>query len=384
MSSVSKKPSRSNPPFYYFEGKGWKIETKIKIDGTFRKLNKGYYPKIQDARADYQAQVDALTERLTKKPTTHEGAMWEDFKDDFISMRRRVLTGSSLALDKTRFHSIFDPLFAGKKARDCFKREAAFNVQQTVDAWKANRKNKNKTLSYYLHMLEYAFLHEYLEDDADYRRCKSEITMISSQEEDSAVKERQVLTTEQCQALCDAITDVKDKMLTTLMLETGLRIGEALALRVCDFDFGKMELSVSRTVSVDEFGEVREYNRTKTALGTRVIPLSAKFASLAGTYCQAMRLDRADLLFPQYEDKSVAMDGSAYRKRLYSYCDSAGIPRITPHCLRHTFATLLSKKCHTDSDRQARAYIMGHSVTVDEEIYTAHNRLENAKGLIGK
>ena len=384
MSSVTKKPSRSNPPYYYFEGKGWRIETKIKIDGVFRKLNKGYYARIQDAKDDYQAQVEALRKRVSKPVLSHGNATWEDFKDDYLSMRRRKLTGSSLLLDKTRFNSIFDPLFKGMKAKDCFKREAAFRVQQSVDAWKANRKSKNKVLSYYLHMLEYAFDHEYLEQDSDYRKCKSEITMISSQEEEQTVKERQVLTTEQCQALLDAIEDARDKMLTTLLLETGLRIGEALVLRVCDFDVGKRELNVSRTLSINEFGEFKEYNRTKTALGQRTIPLSERFAALAVAYFKAMRISRTDLLFPQYEDRATPMDASAYRNRLTAYCSQAGIPKVTPHCLRHTFATLLSKRCVTDSDRQARAYIMGHSVTVDEEVYTAHNRLDNAKGLIGK
>lgn len=383
MSSLSNKATKSNPPFYFYEGKGWKIEAKIKVDGKFRKLSKCWYRTLNEARADYQNQANALLLKRSASEKRREDVTWEEFRERFLDHRRTQVRGSTLAIDKTRFHTVFDPVFRNMDVKNVFKRENALKIQQKIRLWSANRKNKNKALAYYLSMLEFAYDREYLEDDADYRRCKSEITMITSTEQDERAQEKTILTSAQCDALLDAINDAHDKMLTMLMSETGLRIGEALTLRVSDFDFQKSELVVSRTEAIDEYGQRREYNRTKTKLGLRTVPVSASFRDVALSYCKAFGYSGNDLMFPSYEDRSVSMDASAYRIRLSAYCVQAGVPRITPHCLRHSFCTRLSERCHTDADRIARSYIMGHSVAVDESVYANHNQLQNAKKLIG-
>lgn len=383
MSSLSNKPSKSNPPFYFYEGRGWKIDTKVKVEGTFRHLSYGWYRTLNEARSDYQTQTDALIARYTKAEKRRTEISYEEFKEVFLEYRRTQVRGSTLAIDKTRFHTVFDPVFKNMDVKNVFKRENALKIQQKIGLWSANRKNKNKALSYYLAMLEFAFNREYLEDDADYRRCKSEITMIKSTEQDEQTQEKTILTSEQLERLIEVIDDAHDKMLTMLMSETGLRIGEALALRVSDFDFIEGQLNVSRTEAIDEFGQRKLYNRTKTSLGLRSVPLSRNFLTIVMSYCDAFGYRGNDLIFPSYEDKQASMESSAYRQRLTKYCELAGVPRITPHSLRHSFCTRLSQKCVTDADRIARSYIMGHSVEVDEAVYASHNQLQTAKKLIG-
>ena len=383
MSNLAQKPTKRNPPFYFYENKGWKIDTKVKVNGVYKRLSKGYYRSIGEARADFNNQVEALALRSSERVSKHKDADWWAFVDAFIDYRRSQVRGSSLEIDKRRIRSLFNPIFGDRPIDHCFTAENAERFQKAVKNANINRKNKNKALSMFLAMLEYAFDHGYLKSVEDYRACKCEITMIRSTEQDDVVRERQVLTSEQCQALLDSILDPADKMLTATLMFMGLRIGEALALRGSDFDFNKQELSITRTVSIDEFGQWKEYNRTKTALGQRVIPLSADFCRIAQEYMAIRGLRGSDLMFPSYDNPQKPMDGSAFRRRLASYCGKAGVPSISPHCLRHTFATLLSQRCTTDADRQARAYVMGHSVAVDEATYTAHNRLETAKKLLG-
>ena len=384
MSSLPNKPTKSNPPFYFYKGKGWKIDTKIKVDGQWKKLSKGYYSSLNEARADFSNQAQALAKRTQVCEPKPVALTWYEFRDRYMDYRRTKVRGSSLSTEKYLFRSVFDPIFDGLTAWQVFKRETAVKVQRAVTTtYKANRINKNKALRRYLDMLDYAYKHELLEEDADNRRCQAEISMITSTEEEEQVKERQVLTSEQCQTLLSFIKDPADKALTATMMFTGLRVGEALALRVQDFDFNSKEVSISRTIAYDEFGQLREYNRTKTALGRRTIPLFSEFCEFIVGYLSMRKLRGADLVFPSYEDSQRAMDGSAYRRRLTRYCKQASVPEISPHCLRHTFATLLSERCVTDADRQARAYVMGHSVTVDEKTYTAHNQFETAKRLIG-
>ena len=378
MSNITKKPTRSNPPFYFYEGKGWLIDAKIKVGDCYKKLSRRWFATIKEARDAYQTEA----ERMQSAEPDRHCLSWEEFKDIFLDYRRTQIRGSSLCQEKIHIRAAFDPLFKGKDVHAVFKRELATKVQRTVQGMPLNRSGKNKTLALYRHMLDYAFKHEYLEEDADYRRCLSEISTIRSTEEDEVKHERTVLTEEQCDALLGVITDAKDKLFTKTMMETGLRIGEALALRVSDFDLDVRELRITRTVSRDEFGQDKEYNHTKTKLGVRSIPLKPAFALIVSSYFQAFGLRGDAFLFPSVEDFNRPMDGSAYRRRLFRYCKDAGLPKIGPHCFRHTFATLLSQKCYTDAQRQARAYVMGHSVAVDEGVYTAHNQLSTAKAMI--
>lgn len=387
MSILSNKPDKSKPPFYYYAGKGWEIDTKVKIGGTFKKLHRKWFATLNEAKEAYPNIILELKEKLDKKAAYEERKKiiyYEDFEDEFIEYRKTQVKGASIRVDRQRLKTYIQPFAKGKPISECFKAETARRVQLKVASAQLTRKTKNKIISLYLWMLEYAFQHEYLEEDADYRKCKAEMHYIRATEE-NGMEERQekvVLTESQCNALLEAIYDPADKLLTTIMLETGVRIGEALPLRPMDFNFQDGLLNISRTVSSDEWGNRRIFNRTKTKLGLRSIPVKKSLLYIVQAYAEKLGIAHDGLLFPSTEKNSPCMDGSAYRLRLKRYCIASKLPLISPHCLRHTFATRLSLNCHSDAERQARAYIMGHSVVVDEEVYTAHNRLETAKTLI--
>lgn len=381
MSILPNKPTKSKPPFYFYEGKGWKIETKIKVDGKFVKLSKCWFRTLQEAAAALPAAAEERAKKITKGPK--QVVTWSDFTERYIAYRRTQVKGSSLTLDKTRIRYFFDPLFIDKKVGDCFKRESARMVQEKAVAEKSSRVHRNKTLHMYLAMLEFAFDHEYLDDDADFRKAKSEISKIAVSEEEAVKKyDKHILTSSEQEALLSVIVDEKDKLLTYLLLETGMRVSEALTLKAEDFDFDEGTVHVHATVSRDEFGTRRIYNRTKTPLGQRHIPLREEAQRIVASYIAAFGIKADGFLFPSESTVSGVMDYFAYKNRLSSYSRKAGIPHISPHCLRHTVATRLSETCHSDAERQARAYIMGHSVLVDEQTYTAHNQLTTAKRLI--
>ena len=386
MSILTYNKEKSKHPFYFYEGKGWKIETKIKLEnGAYIKVSKCWFKTKRDAENAFPRVIEERKRKLSENSSISRAFIgWGKFSDRYIDFRRTQIKAASLAVDKNRLSAFFDPIFDGLYAKDCFKREMAVKVQERALNKKCSRAEKNKTLSMYLKMLEFAFDHEYLEDDSDYRKCKTEIHMFGASEENEVPKnEKVVITLDQQEALLNAIADPKDKMLTLLLCETGARVSEALALTVGDFDPLARTIHIHSTVSRDEFGCYRVYNRTKTPLGNRRIPITEAVSQILASYIEAYALDDDDYLFASKEAESGVLEYTAYKKRLTKYCKTAGIPVITPHCLRHTFATRLSESCRTDAERQARAYIMGHSIIVDEQTYTAHNQLAVAKTLIG-
>ena len=115
--------------------------------------------------------------------------------------------------------------------------------------------------------------------------------------------------------------------LALLLLDTGLRIGEALRLRVSDVDFGEGKILVHSTKTGD----------------FRIVPLSPLLRKHLRRYLQARedRLARlsvtSDLLFVSESGRACGV--SATEQSFRSAAEAAGIRRIHPHLLRHTFAT---------------------------------------------
>ncbi|MBQ2211518.1 MAG: site-specific integrase [Ruminococcus sp.] len=132
-----------------------------------------------------------------------------------------------------------------------------------------------------------------------------------------------------------------------LMLNTGLRTGEALGLLNSDIDLDKRELSV--TCAVKEVGKRDKDGAAcgtelivggmKTAASKRTIPLN----STAIEMILILRTDRyfgadSPLISNQVGDFTRP---STFRSRWYTLLDFAGISHKGLHSLRHTFATRL-------------------------------------------
>lgn len=118
-----------------------------------------------------------------------------------------------------------------------------------------------------------------------------------------------------------------------LSLETGLRPGEALA---CCWDaLDGTRLEVKRTVD-SPVSRPKIVDRVKTHYANRTLELSPALVELL----QSQRDDER-LMFPgRQRDGATPLNASYTRKQLHAYADRAGVPRIRPHDLRHTFASL--------------------------------------------
>ncbi|MFZ5642071.1 MAG: tyrosine-type recombinase/integrase [Bacillota bacterium] len=138
-------------------------------------------------------------------------------------------------------------------------------------------------------------------------------------------------------------TGYRDYVLMLFILDTGIRIGEALSLS--DNDFCKTSIIVPSNIS-----------KTRKA---REIPLS-KTVSLEIEQLIKEKFKNWDThkIFTTYSGKPLTPSG--FNHRLSKYADKAGITRrIYPYLLRHTFALLYLKLKHGDAFSLQR--ILGHS-----------------------
>ena len=157
--------------------------------------------------------------------------------------------------------------------------------------------------------------------------------------------------------------------LAALMLYTGMRKEEAVALRGEDIDWENDVIHITKAVNVKD-GKLKQ---TKTTAGVRDVPL----------------LDPIKIALAQMPDKGLLfpntlgdyMCESTFKRRWNAYIKSLGCEPFTPHDLRYTFATMLYD---ADVDIKTAQYLLGHSdVAVTMGIYTQLSREKFARG-IGK
>ncbi len=135
-----------------------------------------------------------------------------------------------------------------------------------------------------------------------------------------------------------------------LMACTGMRIGEALALRVQDFRPAVPDVYVCGTVcerrGLSRQASAKRGEDRRVAVPRSIVPALGLLAEGKG---------RDEMLLSP--DGSI-MRPSAVRAELRDACDAAGVRRVTPHALRHTHATLALQRGYTMVDVKER---LGHA-----------------------
>ena len=179
-----------------------------------------------------------------------------------------------------------------------------------------------------------------------------------------------ILTAAQVQAILDACTRLRDRLLWAFLWDTGVRVGEALGLRHEDLAPAEGELTITPRVNDNRA-------RVKSAR-SRTIPVSPEVIRLY-----------ADYLHEEYGDLDsdyvfVNLWGQPYG-RPWSYPAVYDLVqrlrRVTgvefdPHWYRHTYATRLLRK---NTPVEVVSTLLGHcSITTTMDIY-GHLSVEDAR-----
>jgi len=162
-------------------------------------------------------------------------------------------------------------------------------------------------------------------------------------------KERRVPKDEDITKLLSAVDRAEDTIAFLLLVDCGIRIHELVTIKLSNINLDDASILINgkgdktRTVYLSEMtlNHLREY--IKTYLGEYLFP------SIRGDAKIPYRCNRY------------------FQKRIAELCEKAGVERITPHQLRHYFAT------HTLSngaDVKAVSEMLGHAdVGITLKIY---------------
>lgn len=153
---------------------------------------------------------------------------------------------------------------------------------------------------------------------------------------------------EQVRAFLLASEGHRHETLYRVLLSTGVRIGEVLSLRWRDVDLHGRQVTITRTItrSIDR-GTV--FSATpKTPSGRRTIPLTDTTVTLLERHHDRQLFARR-MMDDRWQDHDLVFAGRhgnplsapPIRSQFERLLETAGLPRVRLHDLRHTAATLM-------------------------------------------
>jgi integrase/recombinase XerD len=182
-----------------------------------------------------------------------------------------------------------------------------------------------------------------------------------------------VLTAAQTQAILDGCTRLRDRLLFALLLDTGVRIGEALGLRHEDIEIAERQVRVVPRIND---------NRARAKAGrSRTIPASAELIRLYADYLNREygALD-SDYVFVNLwgHPRGHPLTYPAVYDLVGRLRRRTGVA-FGPHHFRHTYATWLLRR---GAGMESVKELLGHaSITTTIEVY-GHLTVEDARATL--
>ena len=159
-----------------------------------------------------------------------------------------------------------------------------------------------------------------------------------------------VLSQDEVLAVLDSCASFRDRVILTVLYSAGLRLGEVCCLEVRDIDSPRMLLHI----------------RSAKGQRDRYAPLSPIALDLLRDWYR--QTHPAGLLFHLIKDPSRPINHSTVQRALKLALQRAGITkRVSPHTLRHSFATHAMEQ---STAMPVIQHMLGHAHRRTTEIYT--------------
>ena len=208
------------------------------------------------------------------------------------------------------------------------------------------------------------------------RMSKSIKSKVASLDPEVTKREKDAFTDQEQAILHNALPDNMLGHSVLLMLGTGLRTQELLALLPDDIAPDGTSITISKAIKM--VSGVPTLGTPKSNRGNRIVPVPSDYRKHA-VYLRnhsgrpyVWTSQRANGLF----------DVGVFRKKYYRMMEHIpGVRHLTPHCYRHTYISNLEKK---GVPMEQIARLAGHSriTTTDGYLHTDLNTLSNAVSVL--
>jgi integrase len=374
-----KSVTRRKGAFVRYEDGEWGFDTKVKVNGVFLHFKKKGYACLSHARADFEkAKAEFIKERSGAVNANAE-YLFDNLLTDYENMRSHVVSESTILGDMSIAHVDFLPAFGGKPIKDCFNQSEIEKWQSKMMFDHFSKDRQAKAIARMKDLLKYAYTHKKI-DAVTYQDCDVALLTIKATRRSA---ERVVWTLEEEKAFMAAIDDGRDSAMFATFLACGARLGEVLGLQPKCIDWGKGRLVIKQqAIAVAGKGTLLT-DKLKTKDSYRTVAIPSEIVKRLAAHIVDNGLGEDDFLFFD-RDKKTPMSRTTFRRKLYAYCDKAGVRRINPHASRHMQATRLASVCKNGQEIEAAARRLGHSPEMFMNTYAKHADEATEETLLGR
>lgn len=190
--------------------------------------------------------------------------------------------------------------------------------------------------------------------------------------------EKDSFTDEEVRRLRDGLDEGLMGNSIRLMLDTGLRGQELLALTPADIAPDGSSVSVTKAIKTVD--GVPQLGPPKSKHGTRTIPVPEDARDSA---CYLREHGGSDFIWHQSNLHPLYSVGSFRRRYYNALAEVEGVRKLTPHCCRHTYVTRLQAK-GVPLELIARLAGHGNIATTDDYAHTTDDTLANAVAVLNE
>ena len=276
-------------------------------------------------------------------------------KLDLKAMKRKPKPDSLTFSELVELHNAYQsahwkPSTAKQDAMHCVKlvsligegfpidKLTAGYITQVLDSSGNSPTWKNEKLKHLKQLVRWAYRQQYL----DNTECIDRLSRWPDKSAREKVSEKYMEKSE-LKALLDSMEDVGYAMVTKMLVLTGMRIGELIALEISDVDFERNVIKITKTYELNT-GMVGTPKTFDSAREIHMRPEVAELAKSAVHRSKQIGLangHRSKLLFPWHDGSYLHY--TAYRAYFGPRAEKVTGRKISIHALRHTFTALMAE-----------------------------------------
>lgn len=295
---------------------------------------------------------------IEKWKQEHNFIVQEDLFDklarDYVDFVRLGKSPRTADRERTQLRTFWLPRFEGQVLKSVYNFERLRIIYNDIrDSKELNVRKKHDVIYTFLQLSHYAYINHLIS-----KEVYEETNIIFQQIKyvKNVEQERHIIPQCEIKAFLDTIRreNEKDYILFALLVFGGLRISELLGL--CNDCFNDGKVTIKRQLLTSGILS----DKLKTKQSYRSIPLPKDIRLLLQKY------------ITNDKERFYKISHTQFKRLLYSYETKAKIPHYVPHEFRHTKCYELAKKCENISDVVYCAKVMGHSVSIFENVYCSH------------
>ena len=347
----------------------WYIDTKIKVDNKYVHIQRKGFNSLSEAKNELQNIENQFNNKTNENSKNKMAA--DELIDEYLKYRSYKVNITSLEKDKSIIRCHIEPFLRDRAIKKSFTyKEMQLFYEQTMNLQQSTLRKK-QIISKMKDILNFAYTHKYI-DAETYQDCDIVLISVSNKKENSI--ERIIWSKDEETSFLETIKksgNYKDYLYFKIIINTGLRIGEFLALQGKSFDYNRRILKINQQVVNIEGQGWCLTDKLKTKESYRNVVLTTDLADEINEFVKDFAIKQDEfIIFSTSKDKPLSR--TEFRRKLDRYCEIAGVRKLNPHALRHNQAVNLSKVCVTFDDLENAARRLGHSPSMFANTYAKH------------